>query len=103
MVYPAVRHSEPPNDDLPEEIKPDYNEASTVLPLSPRAAAALLRLCIQKLCQFVLKHDRTGNLNLDIGKLVERGLDKRIQRAWMWCALLVMKQFTLACWTSETT
>ena len=81
MVYPAVRHSEPPNDDLPEEIKPDYNEASTVLPLSPRAAAALLRLCIQKLCQFVLKHDRTGNLNLDIGKLVERGLDKRIQRA----------------------
>ena len=56
-----------PNPDLPEDIKRDFEEARTVLALSPRSAIALLRLVIQKLClHFGLPAD---NLNDDIAKL----------------------------------
>jgi hypothetical protein len=81
VAHPALRHAEAPNDDLPEDIKADFNEASSVLPLSPRSAAALLRLCIQKLCKFLLGKGGGNNLNTDIGKLVAKGLDVRIQQA----------------------
>ena len=56
-----------PNPDLPEDIKRDFEEARTVLALSPRSAIALLRLVIQKLClHFGLPAD---NLNNYIAKL----------------------------------
>ena len=49
MVYPVRGEAPLPNPDLPEDIRGDYDEASTILDLSPRGAAALLRLGIQKL------------------------------------------------------
>jgi hypothetical protein len=79
VVYPPLRHAEAPNADLPDAIKADFNEASTVLPLSPRSAAALLRLCIQKLCGHLGESGK--DLNSDIGNLVAKGLDPRIQQA----------------------
>lgn len=79
LFYPPLRHDVEPNSDLSAEIQADFNEARTVLDLSPRSATALLRLCIQKLCvQLGLPGD---NLNNDIGTLVSRGLDPRVQRA----------------------
>jgi hypothetical protein len=50
MVFPAHRVGPQPNADLPGEIARDCEEARTILNFSPRTAAALLRLCIQKLC-----------------------------------------------------
>ena len=36
------------NAEMPTDIKTDFLEAAWVVEISPRAAAALLRLCVQK-------------------------------------------------------
>lgn len=79
MVYPKIIVVDEPNEDLPEDIKSDYWEAASILRESPRGAAALLRLCIQKLCKHLGKKGK--NLNDDIGELVKDGLSEKVQKA----------------------
>jgi hypothetical protein len=50
MIYPEDTDIQPPSADLPDSIKNDYIGAKNIAHRSPRSAAALLRLCIQKLC-----------------------------------------------------
>ena len=78
MFHPDLPGIPIPNPDLPESIKEDYLEAASITNRSPRGAAALLRLCVQKLC---IHLGEKGNLNDAIGNLVERGLAKRVQQA----------------------
>ena len=79
IFHPTNGACEPPNPDLEEEIQTDYLEAASVCERSPRAAAALLRLCIQKLCrQLGLP---AQNINDDIATLVSQGLNPDIQQA----------------------
>jgi hypothetical protein len=79
LVWPSRGEASLPNPDLPDGVRGDYEEASTILDLSPRGAAALLRLSIQNLC----KHLGEGgaNINADIAALVKKGLDVRVQQA----------------------
>jgi hypothetical protein len=79
ILVPDVTSSPPPNDDLGDDIKADYAEAASIIAKSPRGAAALLRLCIQKLCKQL--GESGNNINKDIGELVKKGLDARIQKA----------------------
>lgn len=79
MVYPKVVSVATPNDDMPDEIKKDYSEAAYILNDSPRAAAALLRLALQKLCKFL--GEPGANINDDIKSLVKKGLNPLVQQS----------------------
>ena len=63
MIWPTKRLAEPPHPDMPKDMVDDYNEAAAIIATSPRAAAALLRLAIEKLCKH-LRPDSSPNLNL---------------------------------------
>lgn len=79
IVFPAKKIGSPPNPDLPAEICRDFNEARSIVDLSPRGAAALLRLAIQKLC--VHLGERGRNIDDDIASLVSKGLDPLVQQS----------------------
>lgn len=77
LIHPTASLVEDPNDDLPEEVKSDYQEAAEILQRSPRGAAALLRLAVQKLVNQLV--EGSDDLNTKIGTLVSNGLDNRVQ------------------------
>lgn len=79
MVSPDFAGIELPNQDLSDEIKMDYEEAASILQKSPRGAAALLRLAIQKLCKELGEEGK--NINTDIKNLVEKGLPGAVQKS----------------------
>jgi len=79
LVFPKKRTSPLPSPDLPPECLGDFEEARTVCSESPRAAAALLRLVVQKLCRHF--GESGENINEDIKNLVKKGLDPKIQKA----------------------
>jgi hypothetical protein len=79
IIFPHNSIVEPANLDLPIDVIEDYNEAANVLNLSPRSAAALLRLCIQKLCKHL--GEPGNNINNDIKNLVAKGLPPKVQEA----------------------
>lgn len=79
MIIPTTGSAPLPNPDLPTEIKPDYDEARSICGPSPRGAAALLRLVIQKLCKHLGQNG--VDLNADIANLVNQGLSPKIQKA----------------------
>lgn len=79
IVWPPTRTGDAPNPDLPEDITKDYEEARSILELSPRGAAALLRLCIQKLCKELGEPGK--NIDTDIASLVAKGLNPLVQKS----------------------
>jgi hypothetical protein len=79
IVYPKKTTLPPPNEDLNEDIKSLYLEASSILVDSPKGATALLRLALQKLLAQVGKSG--NNINNDIKLLVAEGLSPKIQQA----------------------
>lgn len=79
LVFPECKTTIAPNSDLPDNIIRDYEEARSIVDLSPRAAAALLRLGIQKLCAYLGESGK--DLNNDIKNLVAKGLDPVVQQS----------------------
>lgn len=77
-IYPDIV-AEEANPDMPESVKQLYNEAGLIYNKSPRAACALLRLAVDRLCNELGETDR--DINKNIGALVEKGLPKSVQQA----------------------
>lgn len=79
MIFPLESTAERASTDLPDEIRYDFEEARAIANQSPRGAAALLRLCIQKLCRYLGESGQ--NINADIASLVAKGLPQKVQQA----------------------
>ena len=79
MVFPDASLAAPPNPDLLPDIIADFEEARSILQRSPRGAAALFRLCIQKVC--VQLGESGKNINADIAALVKKGLNPKVQKS----------------------
>ncbi|MBO7416832.1 MAG: DUF4145 domain-containing protein [Bacteroidaceae bacterium] len=77
-VYPDIV-AEVACPDMPESVKQLYNEAGLIYNKSPRAACALLRLAIDRLCNELGETDR--DINKNIGALVKKGLPQSVQQA----------------------
>lgn len=79
MFHPAASVAPLPFGDMPEEVAEDFVEARDVVNVSPRAAAALLRLALQRLMPHLGENGK--NINNDIASLVKKGLPQQIQKA----------------------
>ena len=79
MIFPASSAAPPAAVDMPDNVQTDYKEASAVFGQSPRSAAALLRLGLQKLMLHL--GEKGDNINTDIGNLVKKGLPVEVQKA----------------------
>ncbi|CAK2474296.1 DUF4145 domain-containing protein [Vibrio crassostreae] len=86
MIIPSEAPVAPPHIDIPAICLDDYNEARDIVARSPRAAAALLRLTIQKL--LVELGEKGNNINEDIGSLVNKGLPVEVQQALDYCRVI---------------
>lgn len=76
-IYPEIVASEP-NSDMPDSVKKLYEEAALIYNKSPRAACALLRLAVERLCNEL---GETGAIDKMIGSLVQKGLPTIVQKA----------------------
>lgn len=70
LVHPTAIAAPLPNPDLPPDVLRDYEEAGRIVGESPRGAAALLRLAIQKLCLEL--GEKGERIDDDIASLVKK-------------------------------
>lgn len=79
IIYPKKTTVPLPNEDLDEDIKALYIEASNILIDSPKGSTALLRLALQKLLKQIGGSGK--NINKDIKDLVADNLSVQMQQA----------------------
>jgi uncharacterized protein DUF4145 len=68
LIHPEGSNRGPLSTDVPAPIAADYNEAAIVLPLSPKASAALSRRCLQAVLR------QAGYNERDLAKQIDAAL-----------------------------
>jgi hypothetical protein len=86
MLVPSSAPVENRHPDLPETCHTEYEEARDIVARSPRAAAALMRLVVQKLMPAL--GEKGKNINDDIASLVAKGLPIEVQQALDFCRVI---------------
>ncbi|KAA6405505.1 hypothetical protein DPQ22_04145 [Candidatus Tokpelaia sp.] len=87
MLWPAASTIEMPNPDMPEECQKLYMEARIIAGQSPRAAAALLRLCVEK---FILALGGTEKKLADgIQALIDNGKISQAEQEYLHICRLI--------------
>ncbi|WP_250476745.1 DUF4145 domain-containing protein [Caballeronia sp. INML1] len=79
MMWPVRTTAPLAHPDLPTDLQVDFEEARTISQASPRGAAALLRLIVEKLVKEL--GAQGDNINAMIGDLVKKGLPVQVQQA----------------------
>jgi len=79
MVIPNHSVAPLPHLEMPEAVVKDYMEARSIINYSPRGAAALLRLAVQRLCGELVEQSK--DINADIASLVKKGLPLPIKNS----------------------
>lgn len=78
MIWPLTGNAPIPNANMPNHVQEVYLEARSIAGISPRGAAALLRLAIDLLTTHLGAEGKT--LDLRIQDLVNKGLDVQVQQ-----------------------
>ena len=78
LVWPKRAGGSEPKPVAPPNVRPECEETSQTLEASPRGAAALLRLAIEKLCKELGVSGES--LNDDIAFFVREDVDARVQK-----------------------
>jgi hypothetical protein len=86
QIHPRQTAAPMPHPDLPDDCALDYLEARNVAADSPRSAAALLRLCVQKLLPKLGAKGKT--IDAGIADLVAKGLPEQIKDALDICRVI---------------
>jgi hypothetical protein len=79
LAFPPRRMGVQPNSELPDELLADFEDTRAIVGTSPRGAAALMRLVIQKLCSHL--GEKGKNIDDDIASFVSKGLNPLVQVA----------------------
>ena len=83
MIIPANSTAPMPNEDMPENVKELYYEAREIVNKSPRGAAALLRLALDKLCDAInIECSSKNKIDEKIKILIKNGLSEQLQQAF---------------------
>jgi hypothetical protein len=86
LIVPSVVTAVSAHEDFPEGSRVDFEEARGIVGRSPKAAAALLRLCLQKLMREL--GEKGDNINDDIRSLVQKGVPEFVQQALDYCRVV---------------
>ena len=81
LAWPLNVNVEPPLEGMPDDVKDLYNEARSIVQLSPKGSCAILRLALQILCNRLAGQDEKKKIDGAIKKLVENGLPSTLQKA----------------------